>query len=181
MTLELQPKQTRAFLSRGTEQLYGGAAGGGKSHLMRVAAISWCLAIPGLQVYIFRRTYPDLWQNHMEGPTGFPQILAEFSQSGICRIVDKEIRFHNGSKIYLRHCQYPKDVLSYQGAEIHVLMIDELTQWQKTCIRVFADASAWSASAARPAPRRASRGGRPSEQWDLFPRPSTGPTLAASA
>lgn len=171
MTLELQPKQTRAFLSRGTEQLYGGAAGGGKSHLMRVAAISWCLAIPGLQVYIFRRTYPDLWQNHMEGPTGFPQMLAEFSQSGICRIVDKEIRFHNGSKIYLRHCQYPKDVLSYQGAEIHVLMIDELTQWPKDMytylrgrLRMVGIDLPEQFRAGYPGPD-----GRMNE-WDLFPR-----------
>jgi hypothetical protein len=31
------------------------SAGGGKSHLMRVAAIAWCTAIVGLQVYVFRR------------------------------------------------------------------------------------------------------------------------------
>jgi hypothetical protein len=129
--MELQPKQTRAFLSRATELLYGGAAGGGKSHLMRTAAIAWCRAIPGLQVYIFRRTYPDLWANHMQGPTSFLELLAPFARDGSVRINLSEacIKFGNGSSILLRHCQYPKDVLNYQGAEIHVLMIDELTQW----------------------------------------------------
>ena len=131
MNLALQPKQTRAYLSRGTEMLYGGAAGGGKSHLVRVAAISWCIDIPGLQVYLFRRKYPELWKNHMEGPSSFPELLADAVNAGACRIVDKEIRFANGSMIYLCHCQHAKDVLSYQGAEIHVLLIDELTQWER--------------------------------------------------
>lgn len=134
MRLELQPKQTRAFLARSTETLYGGAAGGGKSHLMRVAAIAWCMDIPGLQVYIFRRTHPDLWKNHMEGPSGFPVLLAELTKSGHVRInfSDGKIVFWNGSTILLCHCQYEKDVYNYQGAEIHVLMIDELTQWPAT-------------------------------------------------
>jgi hypothetical protein len=35
----------------------------------------------------------------------------------------------NGSTIHLCHCQHEKDVYGYQGAEIHVLLIDELTQW----------------------------------------------------
>jgi hypothetical protein len=38
LDLELHPKQELAFNSLATEILYGGAAGGGKSHLMRVAA-----------------------------------------------------------------------------------------------------------------------------------------------
>lgn len=155
--------------------LYGGAAGGGKSHLMRAAAIAWCLDIPGLQVYIFRRTYPDLWQNHMEGPTGFPNILAELSQSGICRIVDKEIRFSNGAKIYLRHCQHPKDVLSYQGAEIHVLMIDELTQWPKE-MYTYLRGRLRMVGIQLPDKYRAGYPGADGRvnDWDLFPRAVSG-------
>jgi hypothetical protein len=55
---------------------YGGAAGGGKSHLMRIAAIIWCAMIGGLQVYLFRRIRDDLVKNHMEGPKGFRALLA---------------------------------------------------------------------------------------------------------
>jgi len=99
---------------------------------MRVAAIAWCTAIPGLQVYLFRRTLPDLWKNHMEGPSGFPAMLAQWTTTGLAKIIYShpgEIRFPNGSKIFLCHCQHEKDIYSFQGAEIHVLMIDELTQW----------------------------------------------------
>src|SRR4051812_12894447 len=72
----LHLKQWAAFLSRATEILYGGAAGGGKSFLMRVAAIVWCSTIPGLQVYLFRRIREDLVKNHLEGPAGFRMLLA---------------------------------------------------------------------------------------------------------
>lgn len=125
----LQPKQGLAYHSVASEILYGGAAGGGKSHLMRAAAIIWCCAIPGLQVYIFRRKFPDLWKNHMEGPTAFPALLAEYILHGWVKInLSKNyIEFWNGSKILLCHCQYEKDRYDYQGAEIHVLMVDELT------------------------------------------------------
>lgn len=113
--------------------LYGGAAGGGKSHLKRVAAIVWALEVPGLQIYLFRRTYPELLKNHMEGPSGFPVLLKELIETGWARInwSDLVISFKSGSKIFLCHCQYPKDVYKYQGAEMHVLMIDELTHWPR--------------------------------------------------
>lgn len=131
MELRLHPRQGEAFLSPATEILYGGQAGGGKSHLMRAAAISWCYDIPGLQVYLFRRLYPDLAKNHMEGPSGFPAMLPEWVGRKFARInySDNEIAFANGSKIFLCHCQYEKDVYKYQGAEIHVLMLDELTHF----------------------------------------------------
>lgn len=134
LDFDLHDRQGDAFLSVATELLYGGAAGGGKSHLFRVALVIWCLEIPGLQCYIFRRKYPDLISNHMEGEGSFPELLGPLVTSKECQILWSNppgIYFRNGSRIYLRHCQYEKDVFSYQGAQMHVLCIDELTQWTK--------------------------------------------------
>lgn len=102
---------------------------------MRAASVIWCAAIPGLQVYIFRRIRDDLIKNHVEGPKGFRSMLAGWAASGICTIVEDEIRFWNGSKIYLCHCKDAKDVYKYQGAEIHVLLIDELTHFTEAMYR----------------------------------------------
>jgi hypothetical protein len=137
MELHLHPRQSEAFLSTATEILYGGAAGGGKSHLMRTAAIAWCTAVAGLQVYIFRRISDDLAKNHMEGPTGFPAMLSEWIEQGHAKInwSKNSIEFWNGAKIHLCHCQYEKDRFKYQGAEIHVLMIDELTHFTDVIYR----------------------------------------------
>lgn len=134
---ELHPRQGDAFDSEATEILYGGAAGGGKSHLLRLAAILWCMMIPGLQVYLFRRTFPDLWKNHMEGPSGFPALLAPLmaAKRVSINLSDGVVAFPNGSKIFLCHCQYEKDVIKYQGAEIHLLLMDELTHFTQKIYR----------------------------------------------
>jgi hypothetical protein len=135
INLHLHERQGDALDTLATEVLYGGAAGGGKSHLMRVAAILWCAAIPGLQVYLFRRIYDDLIKNHMEGPKGFQAMLAPWVLAGFVKIVDDEVRFWNGSKIYLCHCEHEKHIYKYQGAEIHVLLIDELTHFSESMYR----------------------------------------------
>ena len=127
LTLRLHRQQGLAFHSLATEILYGGAAGGGKSHLMRVLAIVWCAAIAGLQVYLFRRISEDLVKNHIEGPKGLRAMLAQWVLEKRVQILEDEIRFWNGSKIYLCHCKDEKDRFKYLGAEIHVLLIDELT------------------------------------------------------
>ena len=102
---------------------------------MRVCAIAWCAAIPGLQVYLFRRTRDDLAKNHVEGPKGFRALLGRWVAAGGCEIVADEIRFCNGARIYLCHCKDEKDIYKYQGAEIHVLLIDELTHFTETMYR----------------------------------------------
>jgi len=102
---------------------------------MRVLAIIWCAAIPGLQVYLFRRISEDLVKNHIEGPKGLRALLAPWVQCGLVKIIEDEIRFWNGAKIYLCHCKDEKDRFRYLGAEIHVLLIDELTTFTEVIYR----------------------------------------------
>ena len=99
LAIHFHPRQQIAFQSAATEILFGGAAGPGKSHLLRIAAITWCAEIPGLQVYLFRRIREDLIRNHIEGPKGFRALLAPWTAAGFTKIVgDDEIRFWNGSR-----------------------------------------------------------------------------------
>lgn len=102
---------------------------------MRALAVGLCYDVAGLQVYLFRRTYPDLMFNHMNGYMSFPEMLAPMIEKGQVKIREDEIRFANGSKIHLCHCQHEKDVMGYQGAEIHVLLIDELTHFSEYMYR----------------------------------------------
>ena len=131
LDLRLEVKQGLAFNTQATEVLYGGAAGGGKSYLKRVSAIRWCVEVPGVQVYLFRRTLPDLRDNHLRGPSSFHVMLAPYVQSGHVKYkaVENEFEFWNGSVLHLCYCDSENDVEKYRGAEIHVLMMDELTHF----------------------------------------------------
>lgn len=137
VNLNLHPQQTVAFQSPATEILYGGAAGGGKSHLMRSVAVILCSEVPGLQVYLFRRLSDDLYKNHMEGAGGFFSMLSPWFQAGLVRFNASKnyLVFWNDAKVWLSHCQYEKDLVKYQGPEIHVLLIDELTHFSEKMYR----------------------------------------------
>jgi hypothetical protein len=89
----------------------------------------------GLQVYLFRRLREDLIKNHIEGPKGLRAMLGPWATAGFCDIVGDEIRFWNGSKIYLCHCKDEKDRFKYLGAEIHLLCMDELTTFTEPIYR----------------------------------------------
>jgi hypothetical protein len=113
------------------------AAGGGKSHLLRVASIAWCADIPGIQIALFRRLSDDITKNHLTGVSGYPELLADWVKAGHVKInfSARTITFWNGSKIHLCHCQYESDVSKYQGAEFQVEMFDEGTHFSETIYR----------------------------------------------
>jgi hypothetical protein len=119
---EPQPKQRLLHECPANEILYGGAAGPGKSHALRNDGLGMCLEIPRLQAYLFRRTFPELEKNHILPSLGeFP------ADAGNYRSQARRWEFYNGAMLHFAHCQHEQDVYNYQGAEIHLLLIDELT------------------------------------------------------
>lgn len=111
---------------------YGGAAGGGKSFLIRWMAILFCMQVPGLQVYIFRRKYNELMSNHVYNQDGLLNTLKPYIDSGFVQVNMSEFKFtfnHTGpegpSNIFLRHAHRETDVYSQLGAEFGLLIVDE--------------------------------------------------------
>lgn len=129
----LHEKQEFGFFSEANEILYGGAAGGGKSHLIRMIAIFFLFKIDGIQIYLFRRHLKDLVKNHLNGATGFRALLKPWVDAKKIKIdsVKKEIRYGN-SCIFLCHCKTEHSVYEHQGIEFHILLIDELTHFTST-------------------------------------------------
>jgi len=137
MELRLWPKQQAALMSPATENLYGGAAGGGKSHLLRVASIVYSVWVPGLITYIFRRTFKELVSNHIHTPGGYPEMLRDWIKAKKVRW-DKSnylFEFDNGSIIQLAHSQWEADITTHQGAQIGFLGIDEATHFSEPMVR----------------------------------------------
>ncbi len=133
LDFKLTPKQAEVFKSSANEIFYGGGVGGGKSYLLRLLAIYLACRIPNLQIYLFRRTRPDLIKTHVEGPKGIRSLLAEYIKSGLVELVEDECRFtFNGSKIYFCHLKDEDDKNNYLSTEIHVLLFDELTTFTET-------------------------------------------------
>lgn len=134
---KLYPMQHRALMTPATEVLYGGALGGGKSYLARVASIIYSLEIPGLITYLFRRTFKEVLANHVYTPGGYLEMLKGLMDSGDCVFSksDFSFTFYNGSRIQLAHSQYESDIFSHQGAQIGFLIVDESTHFTPAMIR----------------------------------------------
>lgn len=110
---------------RQTENVfYGGAKGGGKSHGLREIMLKRRFEKPNSYGVIFRKTYPELYGNHI-GPMfkKFPELIKHYDKA------NKELQLPNGSILAFRHCQYERDLGLHQGQEYQDLGIDEVGEW----------------------------------------------------
>lgn len=120
--LDYKPQERQQLLHATTasEILYGGAAGGGKSHSIRWDGYDFCINNPGCVAVMVRQTLPQLEKNHIRKVrTEIPKQLGEFNET------KKVLRFWNGSLMQFQHLEYDKDINDFQGDEIHWLGIDE--------------------------------------------------------
>lgn len=123
------------------ETLYGGAAGGGKTAALCAEAITSAIEEPNVHVYIFRRTLKELKQsvfNEIMAQIAYYQNLSDKRKASLpdgqiltisYNSSESIFKFSNGSFIQLAYLDSVADRYNYQSAEIHVLLIDELTHF----------------------------------------------------
>ena len=131
MAQEPTDPQTAFLLADAREVLYGGAAGGGKSSALLMAALQY-VDTPNYSAIIFRRTYADLSK---------PGALMDRSRdwlSGTDAAWNEQKhmwRFPSGATLTFGHLETEKDKYDYQGAEFQFIGFDELTQFKETQYR----------------------------------------------
>lgn len=124
--------------------IYGGARGGGKSHIVRWLAILLALVFKGIKILIIRKTYSDLLMNHIRP---MKQILRSGEKNNKDRIAryngtEKTFYFPNGSTIEFQYFARDEHESNIRGGEWDVIAIDEATllheEWIKkidACVR----------------------------------------------
>ena len=130
------PKQASALAAcnRGERVLYGGAAGGGKTDCLLMAALQH-VHLSQYKGVVIRRTFPQL--------VGEDGILTRarswgWAQRGaVWRDRESMWVFPSGARISFRHLDLEKHKDDYQGKELHFVGIDEITQWSDPSVALY--------------------------------------------
>ena len=137
MTHIPHPKQ-QVFLSlMKREALFGGAAGGGKSDALLMAA-SQFVDVPGYSALILRRTWPDLNAPGAildRARTWWKGTDAQEKEGGRTWLFPTKDRDGNdalAARITFGYLLHDKDKYKFQSAEFQFIGFDELTQFQDT-------------------------------------------------
>lgn len=120
-------KQSAFLVRPELEALYGGAAAGGKSSALLMAALQY-VGVPGYSALILRRTYADL---------ALPGAIMDRSFDWLTdtdakwRDKDKTWDFPSGAKLTFGYLETDKDRYRYQSSEFQFVGFDELTQFSE--------------------------------------------------
>lgn len=136
----LQPKQLDAYRltplcrtpgPQATRIGYGGAAGGGKSHLARAVAVSAAFQWPGSTSIIFRRTQKEVYENHI---TKLKEEVLE--DLGLWEWNGKymELTWRNGSRTIFGFLRNAGDEYNYQGNSYDLMVFEEATHYRWSAV-----------------------------------------------
>jgi len=174
--------QTHRTGGRVFQALYGGAAGGGKSDALLMAAAQFAWKFPEFAGIMFRRTFTDLAQ-----PGALmDRALEWWRPAGVSWDgTNKIFRFPSGAKVAMAYLKNPDDHTRYQGAEYQLVAWDELTQWPNARAYEYVGLSRVRRPAGSSIPLRtlaASNPGGPGHNWVMAKfvgglDPVTGATL----
>lgn len=122
------PKQAAFLLLPHQEALYGGAAGGGKSDALLMAALQY-VDTPGYAALILRRTYRDL---------ALPDALLDraarwlYGSDAVWDAREYTWRFPTGATLTFGYLDSENDKYRYQSSAFQTICFDELTQFTET-------------------------------------------------
>lgn len=123
------PKQ-REFLALETlEGCYGGAASGGKSDALLMAALQY-VHVPGYSAILFRRTHQDL---SLAGAlmSRADEWLRPYGNQLRWNGTDKQWRFPSGAILSFGYMDTDEDRFRYKSAEYQFVGFDELTTFSE--------------------------------------------------
>lgn len=121
-------KQAAFLLLNAREALYGGAAGGGKSDALLMAALQY-VDVPGYAALLLRRTFHELSKPGALMDRAH-QWLAETAARWNER--DKQWTFPSGATLTFGYMENENDKYQYQSSEFHFIGFDELTQFRES-------------------------------------------------
>ncbi len=119
------PKQAAFLALDCSEAFYGGAAGGGKSDALLMAALQY-VDVPGYAALLLRRTYPDLVK-----PGALLSKAKEWLGGTSARWSerDKTFYFPSSATVSFGYLQYEDDKYHYQSSEYQFVAFDEATHF----------------------------------------------------
>ena len=110
------------------EAFFGGAAGGGKSDALLMAALQY-VDVPGYAALLIRRTFPELDQ-----PGGLLDRSRDWLMNTEAKYNSqkKMWTFPSGAKLAFGYLEIEKHKYQYQGSEFQFIGFDELTAHEMT-------------------------------------------------
>ena len=126
------PKQLAFLLLENQEAFYGGAAGGGKSEALLMAALKY-VDTPDYAAIIFRKNYSELTlpgallDRFHEWTSPFPEV--------IWKEQEKTGHFPSGATVSFGYLDNEADMYRYQSAEFQFIGFDELTEFNEKAFR----------------------------------------------